>query len=304
MARKTTTTQALDSDVVKELEKALDLDLAEDLNDGLAEGLKDDLDQDLSNGLKEEPDLDDDLDIAVSMEDLEAQISRAADELARESRNGSGNGNGEVAEKAEAEPIEPMPQIKFAPADPDLEPKHMPMGLRPADDPIAPPATTFSPANDDRQRDFSTVLSGLNRRSSRGVYWTAALLSLAWIAGGLLITHLLYGPGVWQMRSAQDVAARPYLILLALGIIIPVIMFWAFAAMMRRAQEMRLAAQSMAELAFRFAEPETMARDRVMMVGQAVRREVAAMGEGIERTLARAVELETLVHTEVNELER
>ena len=41
-----------------------------------------------------------------------------------------------------------------------------------------------------------------------------------------------------------------------------------------------------------------------MMVGQAVRREVAAMGEGIERTLARAVELETLVHTEVNELER
>ena len=28
------------------------------------------------------------------------------------------------------------------------------------------------------------------------------------------------------------------------------------------------------------------------------------MGEGIERTLARAVELETLVHTEVNELER
>ena len=41
-----------------------------------------------------------------------------------------------------------------------------------------------------------------------------------------------------------------------------------------------------------------------MTVGQAVRREVAAMGEGIERTLARAVELETLVHTEVNELER
>ena len=41
-----------------------------------------------------------------------------------------------------------------------------------------------------------------------------------------------------------------------------------------------------------------------MMIGQAVRREVAAMGEGIERTLARAVELETLVHTEVNELER
>ena len=60
----------------------------------------------------------------------------------------------------------------------------------------------------------------------------------------------------------------------------------------------------MTEVAFRLAEPESLAQDRVMMVGQAVRREVAAMGEGIERTLARAVELETLVHTEVNQIER
>ena len=67
--------------------------------------------------------------------------------------------------------------------------------------------------------------------------------------------------------------------------------------MIRRAQEMRIAAQSMTEVAFRLAEPESLAQDRVMMIGQAVRREVAAMGEGIERTLARAVELETLVHT-------
>ena len=74
--------------------------------------------------------------------------------------------------------------------------------------------------------------------------------------------------------------------------------------MIRRAQDMRLAAQSMTEVAFRLAEPESLAQDRVMMVGQAVRREVAAMGEGIERTLARAVELETLVHTEVNQIER
>ena len=41
-----------------------------------------------------------------------------------------------------------------------------------------------------------------------------------------------------------------------------------------------------------------------MAVGQAVRREVAAMSEGIERTLARASELETLVNGEVHELER
>ena len=48
----------LDSDVAKELEDALDFDLISG---------------------------DEDLDIAASMEDLEAQISQAADELARES---------------------------------------------------------------------------------------------------------------------------------------------------------------------------------------------------------------------------
>jgi hypothetical protein len=77
MARKATTTQNLDSDVAKELEEALDFDLT-----GGIEG---------------------DLDIAASMEDLEAQISQAADELARESRNG----NTPVAEEPKAEKTQP-----------------------------------------------------------------------------------------------------------------------------------------------------------------------------------------------------
>src|SRR5690606_11547408 len=49
---------------------------------------------------------------------------------------------------------------------------------------------------------------------------------------------------------------------------------------------------------------EASAHGRIQTVGHAVRREVAALNEGIERTLARAVELETLVQTEVNQLER
>ena len=60
----------------------------------------------------------------------------------------------------------------------------------------------------------------------------------------------------------------------------------------------------MAEVALRLAEPENIAGDRILTVGQAVRREVSAMNEGIERTIARASELETLVHSEVNALER
>ena len=71
-----------------------------------------------------------------------------------------------------------------------------------------------------------------------------------------------------------------------------------------RAQELRLIAQSMAGVAMRLAEPESVARDSIVSVGQAIRREVAAMGDGVERALARASELETMVQNEVAALTR
>ena len=61
MAKKPTTTRTIESDVSKELENALDLDLTE------------------SRGS---------INMSASMDDLEAQISQAADELVREGRNG------------------------------------------------------------------------------------------------------------------------------------------------------------------------------------------------------------------------
>ena len=54
----------------------------------------------------------------------------------------------------------------------------------------------------------------------------------------------------------------------------------------------------------RLAEPEEVARESIVTVGQAIRREVAAMGDGVERALARAAELEALVANEVSALER
>ena len=63
-------------------------------------------------------------------------------------------------------------------------------------------------------------------------------------------------------------------------------------------------AQSMAQVAIRFSEPEGAGIDSMVTVGQAIRREVAAMGDGVERAIARAGELETLVANEVSALER
>src|SRR6187549_3755181 len=94
--------------------------------------------------------------------------------------------------------------------------------------------------------------------------------------------------------------------MLAIGgaIIVPVVFFFVLAHMFNRAQDMRVVAESMAEVAMRLAEPETAARESIVSVGQAIRREVAAMGDGVERALARAAELEALVHNEVSALER
>jgi hypothetical protein len=111
-------------------------------------------------------------------------------------------------------------------------------------------------------------------------------------------------PQIWQIRSVADLVALPGAIGMVVAIVMPIMLFFAFAIMISRAQELRSAARSMAEVALRLSEPETVASDRIMSVGQAVRREVSAMNEGIERTIARATELETLVHSEVNALER
>ncbi len=231
MAKKTRSSNKFDKDVARELENAIEAELA------------------AAAPLGE--------DATTSMADLEAQISKAADEIARESR---------------------------------VEPPLQPAG--------------FSPANDDRQRDYKAIVQRLNGRKNNTVYWLTALLSLLWLGGAYALAQRWIEPSVWSIGSIEEAIARPYVVLLAALTIVPIILFWAFAVMVRRAQEMRVAAESMTELAMRLVEPETNAQDRVMMVGQAVRREVQALGDGIERTLARAVELETLVQTEVNQLER
>ena len=94
--------------------------------------------------------------------------------------------------------------------------------------------------------------------------------------------------------------------MLAVGgaIVVPVVFFFVLAHMFNLAQDMRVVAESMAEVAMRLAQPETVARESIVTVGQAIRREVAAMGDGVERALARAAELEALVHNEVSALER
>jgi hypothetical protein len=156
-------------------------------------------------------------------------------------------------------------------------------------------------ANDDRQ-SIGDILQAVQRRPSRTSFIVATVFAVGWLVASVALAWI-YMPDL-RLMLAQGQAGVPALIGLGAALVLPILFFYALAHMVWRSQEMRLVAQSMAEVALRLAEPETVARESIVSVGQAIRREVAAMGDGVERALARAAELEALVHNEVSALER
>jgi hypothetical protein len=162
-------------------------------------------------------------------------------------------------------------------------------------------APTGQAANDDQQ-SIGQVLRTLQRRPARSSYFVATAFSAAWFVGCVFVAWAFLPDITAAMGPGRSPAAL--MIGLFAAALLPVIFFFGVAHMAWRAQELRLIAQSMAGVAMRLAEPEAVARDSIVTVGQAIRREVAAMGDGVERALARASELEALVQSEVAALER
>ena len=259
------------------------------------------LEEALEAGLGDDIELDDEL----SLDDFENQVRAAADELADESKGS------------------PEKSVKSAKAAPDsgkdarkeAEPRKQPQARAPAPKPAAPakkPAASepkrlvsFSPANDDdTRRDYAAIMTRLQRGQAGGLPIGAIAASVAWVIAGLLLAQITYDNGIGAILTPSGLRDTPGAVALLVSIIVPVFAFFAIAAMIRRSNEMRSTAHSMSEIALRLAEPENLAQERIVTVGQAVRREVSAMGEGIERTIARASELEALMQSEVSELER
>src|SRR4029077_3100109 len=167
-----------------------------------------------------------------------------------------------------------------------------------------PPAATpppFRAANDDQQ-SVGRILQALQNRPPRTSYFVAAMFSAAWVVGCLALSWAYLA----DFNAALGPGHSPAAAMIGLGAaaLLPIIFFFGIAHMAWRAQELRVITQSMAQVAMRLAEPESVARDSLVTVAQPIRGEVAAMGDGVERALARAGELETLVQNEVAALER
>src|ERR1700704_1045331 len=172
---------------------------------------------------------------------------------------------------------------------------------RPVFDPIEEPRSPRRAANDDRET-IGQILQAIQKgRPARSVYMFATVVAGLWIAIGILLT-ISFLPAL-QAAMGQSGGVLVLAGLAAL-FLVPVLLFYFLASLAWRGQEMRMIAQAMAQVAIRFSEPEGAASDSMVTVGQAIRREVAAMGDGVERAIARAGELETLVANEVSALER
>ena len=165
----------------------------------------------------------------------------------------------------------------------------------PIERPAARPAA--APANDDKE-SVGAILRTLQAKPSGTPMIVAGLAAILWIAVCAIYLYADRG------EFAGSSLLQPKVALVLLAIVGPLLFFFMTAALVRRAQEVRLTARSMLQVAMRLSEPEAIATEQMVTLSQAIRREIASMGDGIERALARAGELETLVRSEVSNIER
>ncbi|MEZ5849887.1 MAG: hypothetical protein R3D68_04435 [Hyphomicrobiaceae bacterium] len=158
-------------------------------------------------------------------------------------------------------------------------------------------------ANDDVS-SIGGLIFALHQKPSGRPLQIAAIASGVWALLGVLLGWAMLAPELQRAPTVLEMLARPTAITLAATILIPIALFWLLALLAWRAQELKLMSSAMTEVAIRLAEPDRMAEQQISSVGQSVRRQVNFMNEAVGRALGRAGELETMVQTEVANLER
>jgi hypothetical protein len=168
------------------------------------------------------------------------------------------------------------------------------------------PARGRVAANDDGP-SIGGLIYALNQKPSTKPFQVAALSSGIWLALCIGFAWVLLAPDFSNgnvVDALVGALGRPGILTAAATLMGPVGLFWFLALLAWRAEELRLRATTMTEVAVRLAEPDRMAEQSVASLGQAVRRQVSFMNDAVSRALGRAGELEALVHNEVTALER
>ncbi|HEY6656139.1 MAG TPA: hypothetical protein VI038_04810 [Methyloceanibacter sp.] len=167
-----------------------------------------------------------------------------------------------------------------------------------------PPRRMAAAAANDDLPSIGGLIFALQQKPSKSPFLVALFASLAWFLIGGFFAYGLISSQLAGSARLSDLLANPSALTAALTILVPIAIFWFLALLVWRAQELRLMASAMTEVAVRLAEPDKLAEQSVASLGQTIRRQVAAMNDAISRAIGRAGELEALVHNEVAALER
>ena len=240
--------------------------------------------------------------------------SSLAERLKAEQRKREGGREGAEVKREVSEPKREEPaKAPEAAAKPPLEfaeapgqsasgtaPRQFVRTRRPAGPP--PQRRLSAPANDDIP-SIGGLIFALQQRPSRTPFLVALGASVVWfLIGGFFAFGLIAHQ--FSSGAVSGGAGSSSALTAAFAIIVPIAIFWFLALLVWRAQELRLMASAMTEVAVRLAEPDRLAEQSVASVGQTIRRQVAAMNDAISRAIGRASELEAMVHSEVAALER
>jgi hypothetical protein len=167
----------------------------------------------------------------------------------------------------------------------------------------APRRIAAAAANDDLP-SIGGLIFALQQKPSKSPFLVALVASLVWFVVGGIFAYSLISNQLATPEGSSGLFTNPAALTALVTVLVPIAIFWFLALLVWRAQELRLMASAMTEVAVRLAEPDKLAEQSVASLGQTIRRQVAAMNDAISRAIGRAGELEALVHNEVATLER
>lgn len=265
MARRTKT-QKIEVEVEEALEKAMDFDFDKSSFEDLAA---------------------EDADSLIDLDDLAQQIAAASEETASEKKRSTPDAP-VVDESVAAQLFNNVPPELLSPTGGTVRDSLV--------------SARMKPANDDQNKSRAHQI--LRSKPYSRLYWSTTALSAIWAIGGVITASHISPNGIRSLSSIGSFLSTTTGAGVLAGTALPILMFWGFAQLTKRAKELQSVVKSMAETALQLSAPKQTPETPVHELAKSVREEVAAMEDGIGRTLARAAELEALVHGEVQNLER
>lgn len=156
-------------------------------------------------------------------------------------------------------------------------------------------------ANDDIAH-AAQLLEEIKSDTSKKPIMAAGIFTVAWVTLCIAIGLSLFNSGIVATESFSFTSI-PVLFSIAAVLFVPCVLSWGVAVFLYRARELHQISLSLAYTALHLTQPEDMASESIATIGQAVRREVAAMGDGIDRAISRATLLESKFRNEVGNIQ-